>query len=516
MNNRLMSCLQIFCIISCICLMGRQDAQGNVDGQDNAGKRIRVGIYNNYPVIYEKGGQPTGFHFEILKDLATKEGWTLSYSFFNSLKNVIEGLETGSVDIGLGIESTEERREFLDFTKEKNVFQTGQIFVRAERNDIQTMSDLEGKTVAILSQGVAGDYLVDTAKRLKINLVLKRVNSYQEMAEAVVTESVDAGLFNEYHRQYFTPIYKIQYTPIVFKSTEVQYAVPKNENSFLIDGLDKYMQTGKSTSKSTYYQLEKKFFPELSHRINKGWGQRQIIIAVCLCLLLVMLAIMIGVVLPNFSKVTTLANFAREDIHHVIKFVIGTTVFFGVMDSIVAWQMFNDVQKLTLLEWLFTDIPPENLYLRGVVFLVASIFGLYLLKYLYKYQQLIDVLIASLNRFETLTDNAKDMIFRMSLPSGEYEFVSKASLEIFGYSPAEFYQQPILMRKIVHQEWKAYFAEQWEDLLAGKVPPYYEYQVVNKSGQVRWINQRNTVYLNESGKPYALEGIVTDITSQKE
>lgn len=514
MINRLMGVLVIFCISLCFHLVGSRESFAKES--NNSDKQVRVGIYNNYPVIYEKGGQPTGFHLEILKDVASIEGWTLSYSFHSSLKNVIEGLETGTVDLGLGIESTEERRQFLDFTTEKNAFQTGQIFVKSGRNDIQTMKDLEGKSVVLLSQSVAGDYLVETCERLKINAMLRRVNSYQEMAEAVATGSVDAGLFNDYHRQILTPLYKIQFTPIVFKSTEVQYAVPKNENSFLIEGLDKYLRSGKIANKSTYHQLEKKFYPALPVGSAKGWGKRQIIIAVSLCLLLVVLAIMVGVVLPHFSKETTLANFAREDVQHVIKFVIATTAFFWTLDSIVGWLMFNDVQKMTLFEWFLTDIPSENLYLRGILFAVASVFGLYLIKYLYKYQQLVDVLIASLTRFEQLTDNARDMIFRMSLPAGDYEFVSKASFDIFGYTPAEFYQQPLLLKKIVHQDWEKYFSEQWEDLLSGKAPVYYEYQVINKAGQIRWINQRNTVYLNESGKPYALEGIVTDITSQKQ
>lgn len=513
--KRLKRDLRIFLVTACALLICLGSAQGDVAGQENADKHIRVGIYNNFPVIYEKGGQPTGFHLEILKDVAKKEGWILSYSFYTSLKNVIQSLETGSIDLGLGVEPTKERRQFLDFTSEKNAVQTGQIFVKSGVTDVQTMNDLNEKTVVVLSHSVAGEYLAETCERLKINTILKRVNSYQEMAEAVATGSVDAGLFNDYHRQNLTPIYKIQYTPIVFKSTEVQYAVPKNENSFLIESLDKYLKEGKTTNKATYHQLEKKFFPELSTLAPGGWEKREIIIAICLCMLLVVLAIMIGIVLPNFSKETTLASFAREDVQHVIKFVIGATVFFWVLDSFAAWVMFNDVQKLTLFEWLLTDIPSENLYIRGVLFLVASVFGLYLIKYLYKYQQLVDVLIVSLNRFEQLTDNARDMLFRMSLPAGEYEFVSKASLDIFGYTPSEFYQEPLFIKQIVHHDWQTYFSEQWENLLTGKVPHCFEYQVINKAGHIRWINQRNTVYFNESGKPYALEGIVTDITDQK-
>jgi len=506
---------RFFCLVVCTCVICASFFDSaSTAGQEEADKRIRVGIYNNYPVVYEKGGQPTGFQLEILKEAARREGWIISYFFYSSLKNVIESLETGTIDLGLGIEPTEERRQFLDFTTEKNALQTGQIFVGAGGKNIQNMSDLGGKRVAILSQSIAGEYMADTCERLKTGTLLRRVNSYEEIAEAVATGVVDAGLLNEYHRQIFTNLYQLRPTPVVFKSTEVQYAVPKNQNRFLIDRLDRYMRAGKITTRSPYQQIEQKFFPNLPIA-SEGLGRRQIIIAVAICLLLVIATSMVGAVLPNFSKESTLASFAREDIRYVFKLVSTTTVSFWFLDSFVAWIVFNDVQKLTLLEWLLTDVPAENLYIRAGLFLVSAVFGLFLLKHVHKYQRVIDVLIISLNRFEQLTDNARDMIFRMSLPTGEYEFVSKASLDIFGYSPTEFYQRPLLIREMVHQDWKTYFSEQWEDLLSGKAPLCYEFQVITKGGQTRWINQRNTVYCNESGKPYALEGIVTDVTAQR-
>ena len=41
-------------------------------------------------------------------------------------------------------------------------------------------------------------------------------------------------------------------------------------------------------------------------------------------------------------------------------------------------------------------------------------------------------------RFRRLAENAKDFIYRMSLPDGKYEYASSASTEIFGYTPKEY------------------------------------------------------------------------------
>jgi PAS domain S-box-containing protein len=118
-------------------------------------------------------------------------------------------------------------------------------------------------------------------------------------------------------------------------------------------------------------------------------------------------------------------------------------------------------------------------------------------------------------RIRRIMDNAKDLIYRMSIPDGEYEYVSSAAMEITGFTPEEFYTTPVLVRKRTHPDWQQYFQERWNDLLQGQVPPFYEYQILHKSGEVRWIHQRNVLIKNEDGSPIALEGIATDITERK-
>lgn len=136
-------------------------------------------------------------------------------------------------------------------------------------------------------------------------------------------------------------------------------------------------------------------------------------------------------------------------------------------------------------------------------------------KMLHIRKQADDELRKSEERYRRLTENAKDMIFRMSLPEGVYEYVSPATEKIFGYTPEEFYNSTILIKKIIHPKWLEYFDKQWELLLDGILPPTYEYQIVHKSGETRWINQRNVLIKNDSGQPIAIEGIATDITESK-
>ncbi|ACN16972.1 two domain fusion protein (N:Methyl-accepting chemotaxis protein-C:sensory box histidine kinase/response regulator) [Desulforapulum autotrophicum HRM2] len=130
-------------------------------------------------------------------------------------------------------------------------------------------------------------------------------------------------------------------------------------------------------------------------------------------------------------------------------------------------------------------------------------------------RDLIGSLQRSEEKYRRLTENAKDMIYRMTLPEGKYEYVNLASVDVFGYTPDEFYASPLLIKEIIHPDWRDYFNEQWANLLNGKAPLSYEYQIVHKSGSIKWLYQRNLLLLNKKGVPIALESIVTDITERK-
>jgi PAS domain S-box-containing protein len=124
-------------------------------------------------------------------------------------------------------------------------------------------------------------------------------------------------------------------------------------------------------------------------------------------------------------------------------------------------------------------------------------------------------LVESEEKYRRLAENARDTIYRMSLTDGNYEYVSPAAYSMFGYLPEEFYSNPLLFQQMIHPEWRTYFEEQKINLLKGEMPPTYEYQIIHKSGEVRWLNQRNILVADREGKPLAIEGIVTDITERK-
>jgi PAS domain S-box-containing protein len=118
-------------------------------------------------------------------------------------------------------------------------------------------------------------------------------------------------------------------------------------------------------------------------------------------------------------------------------------------------------------------------------------------------------------RFRLLAENANDLIYRMKVPEGTYEYVSPSSSAVLGYPPEEVYMKPGLLADIVHPDWRKYLEAQWQAVLEGKEPEAFEFPVIDRQGRTRWLSQHNSYLRDKTGRLIAIQGIVRDITQVK-
>lgn len=118
--------------------------------------------------------------------------------------------------------------------------------------------------------------------------------------------------------------------------------------------------------------------------------------------------------------------------------------------------------------------------------------------------------------FRLLAENAKDVIYLQSIPDGICIYISPSVKDLTGYSSDECYQNDNLFSDSIHPDWEEYYRHSHNNLMKGIVAPYYEYQLITKSGEIKWCYQRNSLECDETGNPIMLEGIISDITEKKE
>ncbi len=119
-------------------------------------------------------------------------------------------------------------------------------------------------------------------------------------------------------------------------------------------------------------------------------------------------------------------------------------------------------------------------------------------------------------RYRRLTENARDIIFRVTLPNGICEYINPAVENILGYTQEEFHKIPFFIAKIIHPNWRDYLRKSWANLINGTLLPFYEYQVIDKFAKAKWLHQRSVIVYDRDNKPIALEGIMTDVTERKQ
>ena len=62
-------------------------------------------------------------------------------------------------------------------------------------------------------------------------------------------------------------------------------------------------------------------------------------------------------------------------------------------------------------------------------------------------------------KFLQLAENLDEMVYKMDIRSGEFEYVNQSSVNITGYTPEEFYQTPFLIKRNVGTDITEYFAQ---------------------------------------------------------
>lgn len=233
---------------------------------------ISVGIYDNYPYAYQtNSGEYEGIYVDLLKYISQSEGWTITW-VFDSWENLLDRLDSATLDIMTIIAFSEKRAEKYDFNNQSVLIDWGNLYTSTNLN-IKDVYELENLSIGILPNDIY--YIGDEGLEFLLNSMnvhcqILNYSSYPAIAEALSNDTLDVGLLDRNYGFFAETEYDIKRTPIIFQPTELFFAFPKSHeyNSVLISQIDALLYSLKEDKNSLYYQVLTRY---LSPELQKGF-----------------------------------------------------------------------------------------------------------------------------------------------------------------------------------------------------------------------------------------------------
>lgn len=118
-------------------------------------------------------------------------------------------------------------------------------------------------------------------------------------------------------------------------------------------------------------------------------------------------------------------------------------------------------------------------------------------------------------KFRLLANNTYDWEYWID-PQGKYIFISKSCERITGYSVDDFYNNPELLFNLIHPDYSDMVRMHYRGEEDGHLPYVkIEFQIINRSGEKRWIEHNCIPVFDEQGNFIGRRGNNRDITDRK-
>lgn len=186
----LFSLLLILTLVFAAC--GSDEATSGEDTGDKADseKVYKVGVDTTYPPFeYKEGDEYRGIDIDLINAIAENQGFKIELNPMD-FGGIIPAMQADQLDIAIaGMSITEERKKIVDFSTP--YFDAGlTVVVKEDNEEIKSVDDLKGKTVAVKKGTTGAKYAQDNASKLDIKVV--QFNDSPAMFQEVSNGNADA------------------------------------------------------------------------------------------------------------------------------------------------------------------------------------------------------------------------------------------------------------------------------------------------------------------------------------
>ncbi|MEA3410973.1 MAG: EAL domain-containing protein [Pseudomonadota bacterium] len=233
---------------------------------------FRIGVYDNPPLVFlDQSGQIDGFLPALFNDISTREGWKLDYVHCE-FPRCLAMLDAGDIDLLIPIAVNADRLRRYRFNRRNFIINWGKIFAR-DGLRIESIRDLDGKRVAVVSDDIHYRKLRELADAYEISIDFRDFSNYDQVLDSIALGHADAGLATRLFSGPESRSSGIERTPVIFNPVGLRLAMPgdKAGGAELVAAIDRRLGDLKADPDSIYYGLLEEWLDEAPHSEWPGW-----------------------------------------------------------------------------------------------------------------------------------------------------------------------------------------------------------------------------------------------------
>jgi ABC-type amino acid transport substrate-binding protein len=213
---------------------------------------VRIGIYDNHPLVsLDAAGAPRGLFIDLIDELASQENWDVRF-VYGVFSDNLQLLSDGKLDLIAAIAASEGREALYDFSAESGCILWGTVYVQP-KSSIQSVLDLEGKSIAIVENGIYGVELRKLLSNFNITSSITETSSQVDSLRLLMERKVDAAVFNNAFKEPYGET-ETRRTSIIFSPLKIGFAASEGQNTYLLRAIDRAIGDWKEDRDSFYYR----------------------------------------------------------------------------------------------------------------------------------------------------------------------------------------------------------------------------------------------------------------------